>query len=156
MYAWVGVFLVSWNISTVPLTWFSHNSVFSRNQNAHGNWCTSRIHKRLCYRRFLLVWFQLAHRVVGSGINSKFWKQNNWFKYNQLLCTQRIGLSKQTCSVALMLRCTLTFEFHIERVPAFLLFPKYTKSGFLPAGFETRFSGWESSVLAITAWPHLF
>ena len=41
MYALVGEFHVSWNISTVPLMQFLHNAVFSRNQNARkwGNRC---------------------------------------------------------------------------------------------------------------------
>ena len=41
MYALVGEFRVSWNINTVPLTQFSCNAVFSRNQNARkwGNRC---------------------------------------------------------------------------------------------------------------------
>ena len=34
MYALVGEFCISWNISTVPLTRFLCNAVFSRNQNA--------------------------------------------------------------------------------------------------------------------------
>ena len=44
MYALVGEFRVSWNISTVPLTRFLHNAVFSRNQNVRksGNRCTAQ------------------------------------------------------------------------------------------------------------------
>ena len=41
MYVQVGEFRVSWIISTVPLTWFLHNTLFFKKQNARnaGNRC---------------------------------------------------------------------------------------------------------------------
>ena len=51
MYVLVGEFRVSWNISTVPLTQFSRNMVFSCNQSGckSGNRCTIVIYHKFYY-----------------------------------------------------------------------------------------------------------
>jgi hypothetical protein len=65
----VGEFRVTWNISTVPLTWFSRNTVFSRNQNARksGNRCRS-LAKKQYYKKERIVLCELLELSKSAKV----------------------------------------------------------------------------------------
>ena len=90
MYAQVGEFRVSWIISTVPLTRFLRNTVFSRNQNAHtaGNRWT-----------FLYIRYFLAPIMLQLELNHESLKLLNIYSLGEACDLDGIGASaSQTCS----------------------------------------------------------